>query len=207
MAKSAKIRVSTVAEPWAIEEIQVAGFKSISEAQKIEIRPLTILAGANSSGKSSIMQPLLLLMQTLEASFDPGPLLLNGPNVKFTSAEQLLSRIDEEHSWDSFHVGMRLNTGELFQTRFRKEHKMRFRIERMDISGALGKFTFWPEMTQSEIIKTGITKGKEALKQNPDGYEGYKEGKWKIQPARCFLKLAWVVNNSDGLEFSLPANT
>jgi len=42
-----------------IARITVGGFKSIAEEQSIEIRPLTILAGANSSGKSSIMQPLL----------------------------------------------------------------------------------------------------------------------------------------------------
>ena len=43
------------------------------DEQTIEIRPLTLLAGANSSGKSSMMQPLLLLKQTLEAPYDPGP--------------------------------------------------------------------------------------------------------------------------------------
>src|SRR6267142_499309 len=79
-------------KPWAITEIQVAGFKSISDEQSIEIRPLTILAGANSSGKSSMMQPVLLLKQTLEAPYDPGALLLDGPNVKFTSVEQMLTK-------------------------------------------------------------------------------------------------------------------
>ena len=85
MAKRAKAKPQNGAEPWAIAEIRVAGFKSISDEQSIAIRPLTILAGANSSGKSSMMQPVLLLKQTLEASYDPGPLLLHGPNVKFNS--------------------------------------------------------------------------------------------------------------------------
>jgi predicted ATPase len=74
----------------AITSITVSGFKSIASEQSIEVRPLTLLAGANSAGKSSMMQAILLLKQTLEASYDPGPLLLNGPNVRFTSAEQLL---------------------------------------------------------------------------------------------------------------------
>src|SRR6516165_6634739 len=88
MPKVTISRRPKVTEPLAIEEIQVGGFKSISEEQNIELGPLTILAGANSSGKSSMMQPLLLLKQTLEAPFDPGPLLLDGPNVRFTSARQ-----------------------------------------------------------------------------------------------------------------------
>ncbi|MEG3956929.1 AAA family ATPase [Microcoleus sp. herbarium2] len=50
-----------------ITEIAVCGYKSIYEECQIEVRSLTILAGANSSGKSSIMQPLLLMKQTLEA--------------------------------------------------------------------------------------------------------------------------------------------
>ncbi|MEQ8753221.1 MAG: AAA family ATPase [Coleofasciculus sp. G1-WW12-02] len=78
-------------EVQGITKISVQGFKSLYDECSIEIRPLTILAGANSSGKSSIMQPLLLMKQTLEAPYDPGALLLNGSNVKFTLAKQLLS--------------------------------------------------------------------------------------------------------------------
>lgn len=54
------------AEFHGIDEIRVKEYKSVSD-ETIELRPITILAGANSSGKSSIMQPLLLLKQTLEA--------------------------------------------------------------------------------------------------------------------------------------------
>ena len=61
-----------------ITKIAVSGFKSLAEECAIDIRPLTILAGANSSGKSSIMQPLLMLKQTLEAPYDPGPAIDRG---------------------------------------------------------------------------------------------------------------------------------
>ena len=76
-----------------ISKITVSGFKSISQETPVEIRPLTILAGTNSSGKSSLMQPLLLLKQTLEAQYDPGPLLIDGPHVKCTLASQFLSGV------------------------------------------------------------------------------------------------------------------
>lgn len=78
--------------PPAISAISIKGFKSFLDEQRIEIRPLTLLAGANSSGKSSALQPLLLLKQTLEAPFDPGPLLLDGPHVRFTAPSQFFSR-------------------------------------------------------------------------------------------------------------------
>jgi len=80
-------------QPEGITRITVKGFKSLAEETSIDIRPLTILAGANSSGKSSIMQPLLMMKQTLEAGYDPGPLLLDGPNVRFAAARQMLSKV------------------------------------------------------------------------------------------------------------------
>ena len=84
---SSKVRSRTASR--AISRIAVSGFKSIHTKQAIEIRPLTILAGANSSGKTSLMQPVLLLKQTLEAPYDPGALLIRGPNVEFSEAKQM----------------------------------------------------------------------------------------------------------------------
>lgn len=69
--------------------LSVHGFKSLRDRVEVELRPLTLLSGRNSSGKSSLMQPLLLLKQTLEAPFDYGPLRLDGPNVHFSEAQQL----------------------------------------------------------------------------------------------------------------------
>jgi predicted ATPase len=56
-----------------ITSLSIEGFKSIDVELNLELRPLTTLAGANCSGKSSALQPLLLLKQTLEAPYDPGP--------------------------------------------------------------------------------------------------------------------------------------
>ncbi len=95
-----------------ITRIMVRGYKSLCQEQRIAIRPLTILAGANSSGKSSMMQPVLLLKQTLEATFDPGALLLNGPNVTFTSADQVLSQMGDGTVAETFSVGIEESTGE-----------------------------------------------------------------------------------------------
>ncbi len=74
-----------------LTSISIENFKSISSPQVVQVRGLTLLAGANSSGKSSAMQPLLLMKQTLEATYDPGTFLLDGPIVRFTSAKQILS--------------------------------------------------------------------------------------------------------------------
>ncbi|BDU17096.1 AAA family ATPase [Lysobacter auxotrophicus] len=75
-----------------LQVVGLHGFKSFYGTKSVSFGSLTILAGANSSGKSSLMQPLLLMKQTLECPFDPGPLLLEGPNVRITSADQVLAR-------------------------------------------------------------------------------------------------------------------
>jgi len=73
-----------------IERVIVDGFKSFAERTEVALRPLTILAGANGAGKSTIMQALLLFKQTLESDYDAGPLRLDGPHVAFTHVEQML---------------------------------------------------------------------------------------------------------------------
>lgn len=74
-----------------IEAIEIVGFKSISKKINVSIRPLTIIAGANSSGKSSAMQILLMLKQTLESSYDPGAIQISGNNIQFTSLKQIFN--------------------------------------------------------------------------------------------------------------------
>ena len=93
-----------------ITRITIKGYKSFRDEVSAEIKPLTILAGANSSGKSSLVQPLLLLKQTLSTSSAPGLLRLDGPNVMFSRSEQLFWKApDEKH--DTFYIQLYLKIG------------------------------------------------------------------------------------------------
>lgn len=96
-----------------ITRIAVEGFKSLASKADVEIRPITVLAGANSSGKSSLMQPLLLMKQTLESDFTAaGPFLLSGPYLQFTETKQFLSRVGALHgSPRLFSVEFSFNNG------------------------------------------------------------------------------------------------
>ena len=49
-----------------ISAIQIANFKAFAAAQRIPIKPLTLIYGANSSGKSSIIHSLALAKHALE---------------------------------------------------------------------------------------------------------------------------------------------
>ena len=50
-----------------LEMLRLRGFKSWADTGRMELRPITGLFGANSSGKTSILQFLLLMKQTAES--------------------------------------------------------------------------------------------------------------------------------------------
>lgn len=68
-----------------ITKWKIANFKSIREAPEIDLGPLTIFAGANSSGKSTFIQSILLIAQTLSHKVSSRSVVLNGA---FTSLGQ-----------------------------------------------------------------------------------------------------------------------
>ncbi len=170
--------------PKGISGISVQGYKSISNAESIELRPLTILAGANSSGKSSIMQPLLLLKQTLEASFDPGPLLLTGPNLKFTSAKQFLSKGGEKAS---FSTGVTLVGGASVTVAFATKPGGGLEIVEMLYVEDGKESRLSPHMPHDEVLRalpSGLVDMYRTIGQLEDGIE------WTVRRDRCFLEVA-----------------
>ena len=171
-----------------INRITVCGYKSISQERSIDIRPLTILAGANSSGKSSMIQPLLLFKQTLEASADPGTLLLEGPNLKFTAWDQLLSGRCNGTQTSMFRVGIGVQGGAL-TTAFEKGLRGGLIVSEMTYAGRTEVTTLRPGMTHNEIIAAvpGIRGVGESLAR-----EEKVKTQWEVVPNRCFLGLQLV---------------
>ena len=72
-----------------MNSIKVTNFKSIHDSGTFELRPLTVLAGINSSGKSSLLQALLLLKQTMAAG-TTDRLKITGPYVVANLASDLV---------------------------------------------------------------------------------------------------------------------
>ena len=101
-----------------ITGLTVEGYKSFGKKQNLKIRSLTLLAGTNSSGKTSVIQPLLLLKQTLDVPFDPGPLKIDGPNVTFSWNAQMFTQGQDGKTASSLKIGLEylyedVNFGEL----------------------------------------------------------------------------------------------
>lgn len=75
-----------------ISNVAVTGFKCFATPQTLRMGRLTLLAGLNSSGKSSALQPMLLLAQALRNKRNPRALPLNGALIQLGSAGDVLSR-------------------------------------------------------------------------------------------------------------------
>lgn len=71
-------------------EIHLRNYKSYPD-QRIPLRPVTVLCGANSSGKTAILKSLLLLKQSFEATRGPY-LLFNGEYTENGSFQETLFR-------------------------------------------------------------------------------------------------------------------
>src|SRR5579859_4425195 len=71
---------------WSIQN-----FKAILDSGELKLAPVTVLAGRNSSGKSSLIQSILMIAQTLSNRLPDRALLPQGPIVQLGTFEDILS--------------------------------------------------------------------------------------------------------------------
>ena len=64
-----------------LRKLRIQNFKGWKDTGMIDLAPITVLFGSNSSGKSSIGQFLVMLKQTVRQSDRKTVLLLNGDSV------------------------------------------------------------------------------------------------------------------------------
>ena len=88
---------------WTIEN-----FKSIGGKLTLSLSPITVLVGANSSGKSSIIQSLLLIKQTLQYATADLPIALNGPLLKLGNYNDVKNVLSEG---EGFRIGWKYDAG------------------------------------------------------------------------------------------------
>lgn len=112
-----------------------------------------------------MMQPLLLLKQTLEASYDPGPILLDGPNVKLTSVDQILPRSDRNNQSDSFEIGIGSDDYPPLSISYSSRLKKRLHIQKMVYGDKKDKFTLSPEVAQSKMLRMLSSKSKDHFRK------------------------------------------
>ena len=150
------------------------------------------------------MQPLLLLKQTLEAPFDPGPLLLNGEHVRFSSTADFLSRTRSSESPRGFSIAFQHDHGMGTEVVFVDRDCQGLDVERTTLLVHGEPRTVRPDMNKCEISEFLRLEGldiaeeyqRELLRRvnrsdNPP--------EWVVRRRRFWLELSLSAPNLDGL--------
>ena len=89
-----------------LKSISLENYKCFKEKTDIEIAPLTVLCGVNSSGKSSILKSLLMLKQSYENESTSHSLLLSGEYVDNGSFDDIIYHTNKNNikKDDSFKI-------------------------------------------------------------------------------------------------------
>lgn len=74
----------------------IKNFKPIVDSGELQLAPVTVLAGRNSSGKSSLLQSILMIAQTLSNRVLDRPLITNGLFIQLGTFENVLN--ENSHS-------------------------------------------------------------------------------------------------------------
>ena len=77
-----------------LRSLSLKNFKGFETLEELEFKPITILCGVNSSGKSSILKSILLIKQTMESQQLDTKLLFNGKMVKLGAFENIIHNHD-----------------------------------------------------------------------------------------------------------------
>ena len=100
---------------------------------KLPLRPLTLLSGANASGKSSVLQALVLLHQTMREDEWSTRLMLNGGVVQLGTAADVIDQIHGHHDCE---IGLLDGETSYFQWEFEgKRTEMSIAVRRIHGGG------------------------------------------------------------------------
>lgn len=188
--------------------LSVRGFKSIRDRIELRVAPLTLISGTNSGGKSSFMQPFLLMKQTLDSGFDPGAIRLYGPNAKFTLAAQILSRGKSRGTQsDSFSVGLR--AGDHSRVVTYREAVEGYVVDSDVVAVHSGEIRLTPDMT-SEAIEERLgdfTSEQDFLMEaiaKGEIFSSQQKRHFAIVREACFLDIVFQLQRENGdIEFEL----
>ncbi|MBU1618426.1 MAG: AAA family ATPase [Gammaproteobacteria bacterium] len=79
-----------------ITNFELENFKAFSHKQSLKLAPITLIYGPNSSGKSSVIQALMMLQQTLKAADQDGKLITSGSSISLGTFESLIHKQDKK---------------------------------------------------------------------------------------------------------------
>lgn len=116
-----------------LTQLELRSFKCF-EYLRLPLAPLTLLTGLNASGKSSVLQALVLLHQTMREHEWSTRLALNGSTVRLGAMPDV---VDEEFGRGSFDVGLEDRTGAYRWTFGGDRRDMSMQVLRVVVNGQI----------------------------------------------------------------------
>ncbi|WP_411992534.1 AAA family ATPase [Agarivorans sp. DSG3-1] len=128
-----------------LKSLRVRNFRSFSNAKEnafIDIKPLTVLLGKNSSGKSSFIRSFPLLRQSVETD-TTGPILWYGAYVDLGAFSEVKNNdLDDEEIHFDFKLRLTLDDFSRYGTRYRRTFSRDMAVESdidLDVSVSVGE--------------------------------------------------------------------
>lgn len=114
MEKYGRIREVTE-DMGMLKSISLENYKCFKKLEDLEIAPLTVLCGANSCGKSTILKSLLTLKQSTNPMNSSNGLLLNGDYVNNGDFDNIYSKYSEKNNEKSITFTFQFNLNSYFE--------------------------------------------------------------------------------------------
>ena len=114
-----------------ISQIELRDFKCF-ELLRLPLSPLTLLSGCNASGKSSVLQALVLLHQTMNEHEWSTRLMLNGSSIQLGTVCDV---VDQVHGRRTFEIGVSDDDLTHLWTFSGERSDMSMAVERVTVAG------------------------------------------------------------------------
>jgi len=182
-----------------ITKLKIKNFKSFSKIQEMKLAPITLIFGPNSSGKSTLIQSLMMLKQTVLAQTANGELITNGTSINLGNFNTLVhgQRTSTEMEFDIAYT-LKQDASEfrhkysydmLFSNKDSRE--LGFNYSAPNGKGHLNKFSFGSTRTSNDGILFNFTR-----KQFSNGSPYYSLN--NTDDLVLNLVKRWKIEKSDG---------
>lgn len=163
-----------------ITKWRLENFKSVGNPTELDLGPLTILAGSNSSGKSTILQSMLLITQTLGNRISSRSVILNGPIVRLGAFDDLKTYNSENQY---IKIGWEFNSRDEPYSRYEFPNNPRI---------------FSRYFHEIEEVSCDLSIDAESDDENKELYQ--------LQPRIVSSDISWIMKNENKKEESYSVN-
>lgn len=144
------------------KNIGINNFKGFSRPQRIRLAPITLIYGPNSSGKSSIIQALMLLKQSITKPSDKGGLVSTGEYIDLGTFYSLMNNHDVGNDLEfsiEYSPLKRLNSGGKtnFGDSHHRIHEFTYSLSGRESKHQNEEFTYLKKIT-TKIVTEGNNK-------------------------------------------------